>query len=259
MLQPGRSYKVKVEMEPGKVGYGRATVVEKTGNRVVIQVRTSKESNQVLPRGSRLWFVSDSPATTLNGLWSTTVVGTRIVRGHAAMECGTLKFEPLAHRRRSQRVPLAVPVRLAGKQLPYEVRSRNISRSGIGLEACSQYVDEFPVGEDVDIVLDTPLAAVQIKCRIIRTEYNWFANRTEIGLQFLEMSQDAIETLEQLRSTADQTATESGDQPGNLRTTLSGSLRTTRENLRLTRTGGELVQPSDDGDKRGRRRDNQKS
>lgn len=240
MLDPGKSYKVKVEIEPGKIGYGRATVIEKAGSRTFIQLRTSKELNYVLPTGSRLWFVSDSPSSTMNGLWSTTVVGTKIFTGRTAMECGQLKFEALTQRRRSQRVPFNCPVRLVGQPLSYHVRSRNISRSGIGLEANSQYVDEFPVGEEIEIILITPVGELPIKCTVIRTEYNWLSNRTVIGLQFITMSQEAVETLERLRSSADER--ESTEGTAKLSSTLSGSLRTTRENLRLTKPRPE-VQP----------------
>lgn len=234
MLESGKSYKVKVELEPGKIGYGRASVVEKSGTRTFVHLRTSKEANTVLPTGSRLWFVSDSPTATLNGLWSSTVVGTKIFGGKTAMECGPLKFEPLTQRRRSQRVSLTCPVRLNGPPLSYGLRSRNISRSGIGLEAYSQYVDEFPVGEEVDIVMGTPIGEVPLKCTVIRTEYNWLTNLTVIGLQFVSMSQEAVEVLEKLRSGAEQREPVEGG--SSLSTTLSKSLRKTRENLRLTKT-----------------------
>ena len=233
MLEPGKSYKVKVELEPGRVGYGRATVLEKTGSRAFVTLRTAKELHAVLPNGSRLWFVSDSPTSTLNGLWSTTVLGTKLFGGKTAMECGPVKFEPLVQRRKSQRVPFVCPVKLANQPLSYAVRSRNISRSGIGLEANSQYVDEFPVGDNVDIVLLTPLGEIPLGCTVIRTEYNWLNNRTDIGLQFVSMSQQAIEQLERLRRKSGER--ESVDSTTTIGTTLSGSLRTTRENLRLTK------------------------
>lgn len=245
MLQPGKSYKVKVELEPGKVGYGRATIVEKAGNRLFIQLKTSKEAHCHLPKGSRLWFVSESPTATMNGLWSTTVVGAKIFGGHSAMECGSLKFEPLVQRRKSQRVPFSCPVKLAGQELSYAVVSRNVSRSGIGIEAYSQNVDEFPVGEDVDIVLETKQGKTAINCKVIRTEYNWLSNRTIIGLQFVSMSQDAVELLEQFRS-AVESKTEVGEQAGKLSTTFSGSLSTSRDNLKLTRSRANLRSPVED-------------
>jgi hypothetical protein len=234
MLESGKSYKVKVELEPGKIGYGRAAVVEKNAGRTYVHLKTSKENNTVLPTGSRLWFVSDSPTATLNGLWSCNVVGTKIFSGKTAMECGPLKFEPLTQRRKSQRVPLTCPVRLNGPPLSYGLRSRNVSRSGIGLEAYSQYVDEFPVGGDVDIVMGTPVGEVPIKCKVIRTEYNWLSNLTVIGLQYVSMSQEAVEILERLRNGSEQGEPVEGG--SSLSTSLSGSLRTTRENLRLTKT-----------------------
>lgn len=244
MLELGRSYKVKVELEPGKVGYGRATVLEKTGSKSYIQLRTSKELNHVLPGGSRIWFVTDSPTSTLNGMWTTNVTGTKLFNGKTAMECGPLKFEAMAQRRRSQRVPLVCPVRLSEQQLSYAVRSRNVSRSGIGLEANSQYVDEFPVGELVEIVLLAPMGELPIKCRVIRTEYNWLSNKTTIGLQFEAMSQEVIEALEKLRSQSDGNE-ENRSSASSLRDTLSGPLRKSRNNMRLTRSGQQPAPESE--------------
>ncbi len=254
MLEPGTSYKVKVELSPGKVGYGRATILERTGSRTFMQLRTAKEPNYILPHGSRVWFVADSPSSTLQGLWSSCVVGSKLVGGKTVVECGPVKFEPLVQQRKSARVPLQCAVDLVERKLPYAVRSRNISRSGIGLEAYSQYVDEFPVGENVEIVLTAPGGKVQITCRVIRSEYNWLNNRTAIGLEFVTMTQDAVELLEKLRNQA------SGSEPGEgvpgMSTTLAGSLRTTRENLKLTKPLpgveegqeiiGELAESDDD-------------
>lgn len=46
MFESGKVYKVKIETTPGEVGFGRATIVEKTGNRFTIQLRTSKERGE---------------------------------------------------------------------------------------------------------------------------------------------------------------------------------------------------------------------
>jgi hypothetical protein len=170
-------------------------------------------------------------------MWATSVTGTKLFQGKTALECGPLKFESLAQRRKSQRIPLSCPVRLVGKQLSYPVRSRNISKSGIGLEAFSQYIDEFPVGENVEIVVSTPVGAIPLKCQVIRTEYNWLSNRSIIGLQFVAMSQAAVELLENLHSNI--TALDDESSRRKASTSLAGNIRTTRDNLRLTKSGTE--------------------
>jgi len=60
MFEAGRVYKVKVELAPGQSGFGRATVLEKTNHQICIQFKTSRESNKLLPKGTRIWFVNDS-------------------------------------------------------------------------------------------------------------------------------------------------------------------------------------------------------
>jgi len=198
MFETGKTYKVKVELEPGRVGFGRATIVDRSGNKLYVQFRTSKESHHVLARGSRLWFVGDASAGPMNGLWHTTVTGTKIVGGRTAMECSNPKFEPIVQRRRVPRVPFDCPVRVEkveGQELGYGVRARNISRFGVGLEALKQDAEEFQVGQTLKIVLETEAGDIPLTGRVIRTHYDWLANSTAIGLEFTEVNPEVEASL----------------------------------------------------------------
>ena len=95
MFEIGKTYKVKVEISPGETGFGRATIVQKVGTQVYIQLRTSKSALGMLAKGARIWFVSDAPDVTFNGLWSSTIIGSQLVAGKTAFVCGAPKLEPL--------------------------------------------------------------------------------------------------------------------------------------------------------------------
>lgn len=241
-FQTGKSFKVKVELAPGQVGFGRATVVEREGNKIFVQLKTSKECNQVLPKGARLWIVPDSPIVPFAGLWATTVTGARIVGGHTVMECSLPKFEPQVQRRRAQRLPLDCPVRLAGEprsKRVYELRSRNVSRSGLGLEAsCRDAEADFVPGDEAEVVIETHSGEIPAKCRVIRTDYNWLHNRTNIGLEFIDMSEQARHTLDELLhilgATAPQEETESRER--GRRQGLFGWVKATRPDTSLIKS-----------------------
>ncbi len=81
MFDPGKILKVKVEVAPGDFGYGRATIIDRLGSQILIQVKTAKDTNKVLPKGTRLWFTNDSPKVTFNGMWASAVVGTQAGTG----------------------------------------------------------------------------------------------------------------------------------------------------------------------------------
>jgi len=201
MFQAGKTYKVKVELTSGEVGFGRATIVSKEGSKLLVQLSTSKKTNQVLPKGSRLCFVTDSVNNPFQGLWMTTVGGSRIHGGKTIMECGNPKFEAVGQRRKSQRLPLNCPVKVItadGQELSYPVNSKNISESGIGLETQRQDVAEFQADGCVNIVIDCQPQAISLKCRVVRVQHNWLANYTEIGLEFVNPDEESSAALRQL-------------------------------------------------------------
>lgn len=198
MLQAGKTYKVKVELNSGEVGYGRVVVLSKEGSKFLIQLSTSKQSNQVLPKGTKLSFVSDSMSNPFNGVWTTQVSAARIHSGKTVMECGSPRFESLAQKRKSQRLSCNCPVSArtdAGIEIDYELIANNISKTGIGLEAQRQDVSEFQVGKQVDLIIASQAGDIAVTSRVVRSQYNWLANRTVIGLEFTQLDDTAAETL----------------------------------------------------------------
>jgi c-di-GMP-binding flagellar brake protein YcgR len=198
MFEVGKVYKVKVETVPGQPGFGRATILERKGNQLTIHVRTSKEPNAALEKGTRVWFVSD-PTQTFNGLWASSVVACETVEGKPILRCSPPKLEPLYQRRRTPRVVLDVPVQLTGNGHEYtDIRSKDISRSGIALETDNP-LEGFPEsGEQVNMIVQSAVGAIPAEARIIRTEHNWLANKTVIGLEFTDLTDEAVEILDQL-------------------------------------------------------------
>ena len=77
-----------------QVGFGRATILEAEAGRLLLQLKTSRGGERrSLPKGTRVFFVSDSPDNPFNGLWSTTILSTKLVAGKTALECARPKFE----------------------------------------------------------------------------------------------------------------------------------------------------------------------
>ncbi len=202
MFEAGKVYKVKVEAAPGEVGFGRATILEKAGNQLCIQIRTSKETNKVLPKGTRIWFVSDSTDNAFNGLWSSSVIGAQHSGGKTSMVCSTPKLDPVVpvvQRRRQPRVVVDAPVRMSnaeGQRLGSEIRTKDISRSGVALETVQALPDD--IGNSVDIVVESSVGEIPVTSRVIRVERNWLANKTVIGLEFTDIKPEAVETLDKL-------------------------------------------------------------
>ena len=199
MFEAGKVYKVKVESKPGQAGFGRATVVERKGNQLTILVRTSKGLDASLPKGTKVWFVSDS-TESFSGLWGSSVVATRTVSGQAFMVCSPPKLEPLYQRRRTPRVALDLPVQVyvSDNQTLFDVRSRDISRSGIAIESAPLLSDSLSAGDSIKIVVLSSFGEIPLTARIIRVEKNWLANKTIVGLEYTEISEEAVAILDRL-------------------------------------------------------------
>jgi c-di-GMP-binding flagellar brake protein YcgR len=201
MFEPGKIYKVKVEINPGEIGFGRATIIDKSPAGLVFQLKTSKDQNKVLTKGTRIWFVNDSPDVSFNGLWSSSIVATQVVDRQNVMLSTTPKLEPLVQRRLSQRVNLDVVVYLTSEndeELAKEVRSRDISRSGVALETGQEVAAAVEPGSHVKFVLESHVGPIAAFARIIRVERNWLANKTVLGLEFTDLSEDAVSALDKL-------------------------------------------------------------
>lgn len=199
MFRRGKVLKVKVELSPDVIGFGRATILESEGSRLFLQLKTSKGEKRNLPKGTRVWFVSDSADNPFNGLWSTTIVSSRMIGGKTALECARPKFEAVVQRRKHKRIAVTCPVRMQGDKFEkLHAQTRNLSRSGVGLELNEDCNDLFPLGHHIDFVIDTPFGPVSVTSRVIQSRYNWLANRTDIGMEFVKISEEAKQTLERL-------------------------------------------------------------
>ncbi|MBI1268835.1 hypothetical protein GC174_00230 [bacterium] len=201
MFQAGQVLKVKVESSPGEYGYGRATIVDRDGNNLLVQIKTSRDSNKILPRGTKVWFVNDSPRLTFNGFWYSSVTGKEIVKGRTVLICSLPKLEPLSQRRNSHRVNVDVPVTISldieGKERQ-EFRTRDLCKSGSAIETSRLDASLVEVGKEIGCVLHTDMGDVKLKARVIRIEENWLAKKTTLALEFIALSKESSDTLDRL-------------------------------------------------------------
>jgi c-di-GMP-binding flagellar brake protein YcgR len=263
MFESGKVYKVKVETNPGEAGFGRATIIERSGTQMMVQLRTSRDANAVFPKGTRIWFVSDSPDNTFNGLWASTVIGAQLQAGKTIMVCAPPRLEPLLQRRRTPRVTLEVPVRVSigGEQLKQDVRSKDISRSGIALESAQPLPHTVDPGEHIDLVVQTNVGDIAVSARVIRVERNWLASKTTVGLEFTDMQKDAVETLDKLlvllggrpRNPDEAAGSESGTKTG-----LSAWMPSGAETRGKFVGGAQGEEPSSENQSPNESKDNQK-
>ncbi len=198
MFRTGKVLKVKVELSPDVVGFGRATIVDCDGSKIYLQLKTSKGEKRILPKGTRVWFVSDTSSNPFNGLWSTTIVAAKIIGGKTAMECSRPKFEALVQKRKQRRVSVSCPVKMEGELWKgiSAVTTRNISRSGVGVEIFEDCSEQFQTGHHLDLVIESNQGEIAATARVIQARYNWLANRTDIGLEFVRMETEAAEILD---------------------------------------------------------------
>ncbi len=128
VFQKSKAYKVKVEAAPGEVGFGRATIVDKMGEKILVQLKTSREANKVLPKGTRMWFVNESSENSFNGMWATSVLGAQLFSGRTALICSAPRLEALLQRRRTPRAALDVnaTIRLEGDETSVHLRTQDI-------------------------------------------------------------------------------------------------------------------------------------
>src|SRR5262245_57248778 len=141
MFETGKIYKVKVELAPGQSGFGRATILDKSGGYMCVSLKTTREANKILPKGTRLRFGSDAAVNTFNGLWFSTVIGTQLSGGKTVMICGAPKLEPQEQKRRSPRVTIDVPaaiIKVDGTESGCRFRTKDISSSGIAVQTSQE-------------------------------------------------------------------------------------------------------------------------
>jgi c-di-GMP-binding flagellar brake protein YcgR len=193
LFDPGKILKIKVEVAPGDFGYGRATIVDRLGSQLIIQIKTAKEINKLFPKGTRLWFTNDSPKVTFNGMWASTVVGTQIMQGKTMLVCAAPKHEPLAQKRAWPRVAIELPVKLTRpgtgetKEHHMQCTTADLSRSGLTLDVSEDVLPAFAAGEEVSLVIHSRDLDIAVSAHVIRVDRHWIANKTVLGLEFVNL------------------------------------------------------------------------
>jgi len=247
VFQKGKAYKVKVEAAPGEVGFGRATIVDKIGEKILVQLKTSREANKVLPKGTRMWFVNESSENSFNGMWATSVLGAQLFSGRTALVCSAPRLEALLQRRRTPRAALDVnsSIRLENEESNFHLRTQDISSSGIAFVSQTELPEKFAVGESIITSIETKTGLIDATCRIIRIERNWLANKTVMGVEMTDMDDDSSERLTKLLGllgldgkTEDEAATTTGKLFG-----WKGEHRGQREDRSFIRKTGEISPP----------------
>ena len=236
MFEQGSTLRVKIEASAGKVGFGRATIVKKEANKLYMHLATGLDTAQHLPQGARVWFIDDHVSRPAPGTWATQVTGAKIVAGQTLVECPMPKFEPLQQKRKFQRYAFSNAVMLNGSS-NVELRSRNISKSGIALEVQGQADHVFKVGDSISITIESKVGDITIGCLVIRVHSNWLANRTDIGLEFKDIQGKNQELLNQLIDLLEQSSgnADSPDQEIESGKTLSLQLKARPYNPELVR------------------------
>jgi c-di-GMP-binding flagellar brake protein YcgR len=206
MFRTGGSYKVKIQLPDGDVGFGRAAIEDMEGTKLYVTFNSRGERKHALPNGTKIWMVGDSADSAFNGLWTTTVSGEKIVKGHNTLECSSPKFTPIVQRRRFPRYPLNCPVWVssdgAGGGLR-EVQALDVSRSGIALIGETGTLDNLKIDEYIHCNIDSPTGYMSVICRVVRNTNNWLTNQTEVGLEFARLDNDAIDCLDRLMASVE--------------------------------------------------------
>lgn len=201
MFKSGQVLKVKVESAPGEYGFGRATIIDRAGKNLLVDIRTSKDGHRQPGRGTRIWFVNDSPRLTFNGMWSSQVVGTQIVKGRTVLVCSYPKLEPLSQRRTAIRVHIEVPVTISldiGGKEKQEFKTVDLCKSGSAIETSRLDNEDLQVGQEIGATLHSRDGDIKLTARIIRVEHNWLANKTTIALEFVALSRESSDILDRL-------------------------------------------------------------
>ena len=78
------------------------------------------------------------------------------------------------------------------------LRSVDISRSGIALEATGDLRSDIEPGTQLRLAIESLQGQINAVARVIRVDKNWLANKTVIGLEFTELEPQAVSTLDKV-------------------------------------------------------------
>ena len=201
MFKEGQIYKIKVELSPDLMGFGRAKVLSVEGQQIFIQLKSSGGEKLSVPRGTRIWFVGDSLNNRFNGLWTSEVKGSKIIKGVSALECKFPKFLEHSQRRASARAVLRVPIELVGeewKDIGQKAITRNISRSGLGFSVVDDMTSRFTPGQSLDTVLQVGEMKIALCAKVIIARYNWLSNLTDVGVELHQLTVESSASLDRV-------------------------------------------------------------
>ncbi|MBX9685450.1 MAG: PilZ domain-containing protein [Candidatus Obscuribacterales bacterium] len=201
MFKEGQVYKVKLELSPDLIGFGRATVVAVEPNRIYVQLRSSKGNKLNLPVGAKIWFVTGTAANRFNGLWTSEIKGNRILNGINVFECRTPKFEQTQQKRSQARSEISAPMEILGdewRNYRLKAMTRNISRLGLGFSLPNQCHQEFSIDSQIMLTIYIGSIPLHAKIRVVNSRFNWLLNRTEVGAEFIDMDLESTKNLERI-------------------------------------------------------------
>jgi hypothetical protein len=201
MFKEGQVYKIKVELSPDLMGFGRAMVVAVDTQRIYVQLRSSKGNKLNVPRGTKIWFVGSSLNNRFNGLWSSEVKGNRMINGSPSLECRLPRFEQASQKRVLTRIELNAPAEMVGdewKNLIAKVVARNISRFGLGFYVEADCADRFTQGKTVSLLVHIGNIHLPVQGRVVNCGFNWLLNRTEVGAELIQTDGSTVDALEKV-------------------------------------------------------------
>lgn len=201
MFKEGQVYKIKVELSPDLMGFGRALVMAVDAQRIYVQIRSSKGNKLSVPRGTKIWFVSSSLNNRFNGLWSSEVKGNRLINGTTSLECRLPRFEQYSQRRSHARFELSAPAEIMSdefKDIIAKVVVRNISRFGLGFNIAAACADRFAPGTTVSLLVHIGNIHLRVTSRVVNCRFNWLLNQTEVGAELCDLDTATIEAIERV-------------------------------------------------------------
>lgn len=247
MFRDGQIFKVKLELSPGKVGFGRAKVLEANSKFIVIQIKSSKGKQLDLPKGTKIGFIDNAIDNRLLGIWSSSVSDSKMVEGMQTFECRQPKFIPFSQKRKQARAQIQVPVDFVSndwKLYTGNAVTRNLSRSGVGISVKSDCTNKFEPGVLIDFILIVSSDPIPVKARVIRASYDWLSNDTDVGFEFVNLEPASVALLDRVLIWLGGQPSKGApsDQEKVKKNTLEHSLKTTKE---VKKIYGDKAKPQD--------------
>lgn len=201
MFKEGQVYKVKVELTPGSLGFGRAKVLTVDSRGLLIELKSSTGKPMDIDAGAKIWFVGSSLNSKFNGLWSSEVKSSRMSHNALLLECKTPRFEQSDQRRNQARIDLTANIELRGTEwlgLRAPVVTRNISRHGIAFSVQAECAELFCIGRVVNMRIPVGNSDVDLRGRVVESRFNWLLNRTDVGAELIDLDAATTDSIERI-------------------------------------------------------------